>query len=191
MRILIIEDNQLHINAAKAQLSEHELTICSSYQEVEALLGVEGRHVKTKLEFDAVLTDLFLPPSWKGTQFQRGVGETILESCVKVAIPIVKNKLDCDDSLTEKIVRNSGLFQVPYGIIFALLCVKWSVPVAIVSDSDHHAGPFSWAMDLVGGFFALGSAKFFTSESLSYYWDEDDNRTKNWAKALAELKLTD
>jgi len=188
MRILIIENDPVHIEAAKKQLAEHELTICASYEEAEEVfLKGGGRTPTQKPEFDVVLTDLFLPPCWEGTQFRRSVGQKVLNNCLNAAISVVKDASpDREDSAIEETIRKSGLFQVPYGIIFSLLCIKQGIPVAIVSDANHHSGPFMWAMDLLAGKFTLDTIKFFTSDRLMNS-DEDGNWVKTWDKALEFL----
>lgn len=57
MKVLVIEDNVIHSDAAKAQLSEHDLTVVNSYDAGNKALGYE------KHEFDVVLVDLMLPAS--------------------------------------------------------------------------------------------------------------------------------
>ncbi|MDR3169202.1 MAG: response regulator [Candidatus Peribacteria bacterium] len=163
MKILIIEDNPLHIKAAKKQLSEHELTICTSYAEAEMELcgWTRSRNVSDliakKLDFDAVLTDLFLPSSVKGTELEHATQEE------RAALP-----------------------EVPYGLVFAMFALRKGIPVAIVSDMSHHKNPLCWAMDLIGGHYALGGVKFFTSELLIRE-DEERNEIKCWDKALQYL----
>lgn len=57
MKVLVIEDNTIHSDAAKAQLSAHDLTVVNSYAAGNKALGYE------KHEFDVVLVDLMLPAS--------------------------------------------------------------------------------------------------------------------------------
>ncbi len=56
MKILIIEDNHIHQEAAKAQLKDYETTVVGTYDEGQKL-------VQEKHEFDVVLVDLFMPAS--------------------------------------------------------------------------------------------------------------------------------
>ncbi|MEK7187863.1 MAG: hypothetical protein AAB691_03410 [Patescibacteria group bacterium] len=56
MRILVIDDNETHRKAAKAQLKNHELTVVGSYDE-----GQE--RVAKGHKFEAVLVDLLMPAS--------------------------------------------------------------------------------------------------------------------------------
>lgn len=61
LKILVFDDNENHRKAAVAQLGKkHNLEVVGTYREAEkALENLDG---KTKL-FDAVLTDLLVPPS--------------------------------------------------------------------------------------------------------------------------------
>ncbi|MBI2410936.1 MAG: hypothetical protein HYV32_03555 [Candidatus Kerfeldbacteria bacterium] len=63
MKILIMDDNPLHRAAAQAQLNDHELTVVSTYDDAQALIG-------KKHDFDVVLVDLLMPPSKKNLNSQ-------------------------------------------------------------------------------------------------------------------------
>lgn len=56
MKILVIDDNPVHLAAAKAQLGEHDLWTANSYDRGQELL-------QDKHDFDVVLTDLLMPAS--------------------------------------------------------------------------------------------------------------------------------
>lgn len=155
MRILVIEDTQYFIEQAKTMLADHELTICTSYKEAEEKLTGDGHWYKedTNFPFDVVLTDLHLPISFDGISDKVAVARDTF-------IPT-----------TEMFGR-----QIPYGIIFALVAIRRGVPVAIVSDGNHHGSPMSWALDLIGhGSPVIGKHKFVYHEG------------KDWGKALQQL----
>lgn len=73
MKILIIEDKPLHIASAEkfAQESGHEVVIINNYDDANCVLKHEARWDKTTqdfvitklLDYDMVMTDLFLPIS--------------------------------------------------------------------------------------------------------------------------------
>ena len=56
MKILVIEDKELHQASARETLAGHDLTIVSSYDAAVKLLG-------SKFDFEAVLSDLMMPMS--------------------------------------------------------------------------------------------------------------------------------
>ncbi len=59
MKILVIDDNQGNLEAAKKQLANHELILCSSFEEARELLASSN-------DYDVVMTDLFLPKCLDG-----------------------------------------------------------------------------------------------------------------------------
>ncbi len=72
MKILIIDDNRTHLNAATTQLgAEHSLTVAQSYDEGKRLLLAEP------FGFEAVLCDLLMPASGEqqGRDGMRYVGQ--------------------------------------------------------------------------------------------------------------------
>ncbi len=64
MKILVIDDNQLHLDAAVAQLGKNHEVICAqTFKYGQELLGFTYEHGKTthKHDFDVVLCDLLMP----------------------------------------------------------------------------------------------------------------------------------
>ena len=53
MKILIIEDTEIHMQSAREQFGSHELEVVSSYE--------QGEFALQKVGFDVVLTDLMMP----------------------------------------------------------------------------------------------------------------------------------
>lgn len=58
MKILVINDNQTNIDSALSLLSDHDVTTISSFNEFEKMHHEKKDFLK---EYDAVLTDLFMP----------------------------------------------------------------------------------------------------------------------------------
>lgn len=137
MKILVIDDSRLNLEAAKAQFKGDEVHVIDSYREAEELLrdrysesdieeilkrrGVtkssknywnevwELRKVRDiPLEYDAVLVDLLLPASNRDMASDKYVGQ-----------------------------------EMPIGIFLALLAAKRSGPkyVAVLTSLDHHQHP--------------------------------------------------
>jgi CheY-like chemotaxis protein len=57
MKILVIDDSDIHVAAAQAQLKDHDVRVASTYDEGRDLL------VEMPNKFDVVLVDLLMPPS--------------------------------------------------------------------------------------------------------------------------------
>ena len=174
MRILIIEDKPCHIEAAKRQLAEHELTICASYDEAEKKFTGSGHWYDKKaiFPFDVVLTDLFLTPSPIGTI-------TVVQNG--------QNESDVISEYTPEAIKEFGN-EVPYGLAFVLAAMRRGVPVAIVSDLSHHSHPMSWALDLIGfsdkAKITMGTSVLSSSTTMK---SENGERVKDWGKALDKL----
>ncbi len=179
LRVLVIEDSLVQIEAAQAQLVNHEITVCRSFREAEGVLAgaKNGCWYKEDAEFpfDAVLTDLFLPPSPIGTVSVVQNYETE-EGVIKRDLP--------------KTIERFGE-EIPYGLVIALASMRRNTPVAIVSDKNHHGHPINWALDLVASRerrLLLGTSHFLTMEGC-YLVTKNANgeRVKDWGKALEIL----
>ncbi len=62
MKILVIEDKEMHRKSAKLTLAGHEVTIVDSYDKAMELL-------QPQMEFEVVLTDMMLPMSESGLAY--------------------------------------------------------------------------------------------------------------------------
>ncbi len=67
MRILVIDDNEINLKAAAAQLADHELTLVNNYQKAQDLINGDRWGGTKKESFDAVLVDLLMPASGLGS----------------------------------------------------------------------------------------------------------------------------
>lgn len=70
MKILVIDDKTIHIEAARAQFADHKLTTAGSYDEGKRL--IYGSYSAPPQYFDAVLVDLLMPASGEA-QVQDGL----------------------------------------------------------------------------------------------------------------------
>lgn len=124
MKILVIDDNIIHRNAAKKALEGHDLTIAKSFDEALELLG--SRYDDKDTEYEVVLTDMNMPMS---------------------AQTISKELYDPEQ-------------EVAYGFVLALHAAqKGAKFVAMVTDTNHHRGAMSAALDHIG-------FPYYPSESL-------------------------
>ena len=108
MRILVIEDKQIHQDSARETLTDHDLMIAQSYDDAVDELN------RPSFNYEAVLTDMNMPMS-KGT--------------------LSREAYKPDE-------------QVPYGFVLALLAAhRGAKYVAMVTDTNHHKGAMSNALD--------------------------------------------
>ena len=161
-RILVVEDTEQHIQAAKQQLGEYELIMVSDYRKfleelvgtciVETIAGYPNR-IELALGFpksssyDAVLTDMNFP-------------------------------------------EKTGSSENALGYAVAMMCAAAKVPlVGIVSATNHHMGPLAEGLAKLKhldskGLFQVGDTRIM-------YFDDDDldtrNQPKRWDKALEYL----
>jgi len=112
MKILVVEDKEMHCKSAEETLQDHELTIINSFEGAMGVMDEEGN-----FPFDVVLTDMMMPMS------------------------------------REKLASEFFNFgeQVPYGFVIALkAALRGAKFVAMVTDTNHHAGAMSAAIDHLG-----------------------------------------
>ncbi|MFA5994390.1 MAG: hypothetical protein WC823_05525 [Parcubacteria group bacterium] len=112
MKILVIEDNELHRQSARETLAGHDITIVESFDEAMNIMNT-----RSGFNFEVVLTDMMLPMGMKRT-------------------------------LTREAFKSSE--QVPYGLIIALrAAISGAKFVAMVTDTNHHQGAMSAAIDFL------------------------------------------
>ncbi|MCX6761523.1 MAG: response regulator [Candidatus Moranbacteria bacterium] len=131
LKILVVDDNQKHLDSALATLKDHNVTICNNYDEAVNLL--EGQYVDPKGKscysfeegakalpyWDAVLCDLLMPAgeNEQGPRGMRYVGQ-----------------------------------EMPVGWALALSAAfKGAKYVAVVTDMNHHNHPASALLDGLKG----------------------------------------
>lgn len=146
MKILVIEDNQLHIDAAIAQLGEHDLTIFKSWREImgyslergcgfsSQLIGDHEKQRKLFCEYDMVLTDINIP----GT-------------------------LDSDGSEPE----------APIGLAIIIRMAEFGIKyIGAITDKGHHSDALTKTFDMWASYkkpFVLGGSKIMIKDSFMTY----------------------
>jgi len=122
MKILVVEDKQMHRDSARETLQGHDLAIVESFDEAMRLL-------EDKTDFEVVLTDMMMPMSRK------------------TLAPEAFNRGE----------------QVPYGFVIALRAALMGAKfVAMVTDTNHHKGAMSAAIDCLGsGYYHEGFSPNF------------------------------
>ncbi len=167
LNILVIDDYPENLTAAKEQLSGHNLTCVSSYEEAEKALVGDNHFFRRSVGevptgvYDVVITDLMMPASPKG----QGKPE-------------------------------NARGEVPYGLIFAILALRLRTSkVILLTDSNHHNSPLSWALDTLGSYdgypYSIGeSTVLFNSQGVLYDRERhESNRPllKDYAAALKSV----
>lgn len=168
MKILVIDDTQTHLAAARQTLTEHDITTCSDYD--EALKYLEEKFVDKsgnpcsgweddaeKMPYwDAVLCDLLMPAGRdaQGTRGLKFVGQ-----------------------------------EMPVGWSLALVAAKRGAKyVAVASDLDHHSHPASAMLDRLYGFLTIdGACVLFTNNVSLVNIAGLKEKGKDWGDILSLL----
>lgn len=173
MKILIVEDKECNIQAARIQLAEHDVTIVTGFDQAYQALGFGCFGYKPLVNpFEVVLTDNFLP---KGGDMLMG--------------PEGSQK-----------AREQG--AMPYGAVIALYAIQTGVKyVGIHSAGNHHDDPFSFALEGLKGTFNQsvlstflkyetywdGGSKFSHPAKHQYVLPAGWQVVKNWVRALERM----
>jgi len=126
--------------------------------------------LKSDLNFEAGLLDLYLPVGPKDQHIKQHY---------------------CGESSYLK----SDVEFLPAGIVFALALVNADIPVAIVTDSDHHSDWLCNLLDIVQCSRLLLHHKplqviFVEARGANLGHSEDGSFVKDWAEALDRLKIS-
>ena len=161
-RILVVENSEQHIEAARKQLGQYELAIVSDYRAfLEKVIG-------TRVQ-----------------KYIMGYPDSI-----ELAIGFPKNP-NYDAVLTDmNFPEKPGSHENALGYAVAMMCAAAKVPlVGIVSATNHHMGPLAEGLAKLKhldskGLFQVGDTRIM-------YFDDDDldtrNQPKRWDKALEYL----
>lgn len=154
MKILVVEDKEMHRRSAEETLAGHEVTIVESFD--EAIKLMDRRIDKENVQ--RLLIEMGFPtrPDSKDKDrwdaYWRANDEAEAKSVVSFPFEVV---------LTDMMMPMSretlapGIFspgeQVPYGFVIALrAALRGAKFVAMVTDTNHHEGAMSAAMDHLG-----------------------------------------
>ncbi len=143
LKVLIIEDNPLHLHTAKrfAEESGHEVTVVSTLKEAQEALRAtfDGFFPeKERKMYDVVLTDLYLKTSIFG------IGHNLIDGLPK---------------------------ETPYGFIIALFALMVGVKnIGVLTDADRHKDALVRGAHMIRAYksTAIGNANFIFSESCTY-----------------------
>lgn len=166
MKILVIDDNQENIKAAKEQFNnpDFDLTVADNYDEAFELICQKKKNTNKPMgyeiidhDFQIVLCDLMMPAS--------------------------KNKMG------EKGMQFIGQ-EMPVGIFLAIQAGIYgpdNVIVGMLSNTSHHDHPGAAASnDFPLSSFSLGKGNAVFTNRIWYF--ENENHSKNWIKFLEHIK---
>lgn len=147
MNILVIDNTPAQLTAAKTQLEAlgHTVTCVDSFYGFMTLAMERAqstlRFWEPKLDFDVVLTDLFMPASPKDLASYREEGG--------IAKSTRRYFTDVSYDQGEVVGTPSpNAPEVPYGIVIAMVAAMGGAKkVGVLSHGDHHSDPMAWAMD--------------------------------------------
>lgn len=154
MRILVIEDKESHRESAEATLSGHELTIVKSFDDAMELMARKF----DEENIQRLLAEAGFPtkPDSEDTERWYAYWNAHDEAQAKSVIPFPFEVVltDMMMPMSRKTIApgvfNSGE-QVPYGFIIALKATLCGAKfVAMVTDTNHHEGAMSAALDHLG-----------------------------------------
>lgn len=143
MKVLVIEDTKRHQESARETLSDHELTIVTSFDEAIEALDTqydEARIEQLKAESGLAYGD-------------DGYREMLSEVTSQCTLPLPWDVVLTDmmmpmskANLAPSVHNHREL--IPYGFIIALRAAEAGAKlVAVVTDVNHHMGAISAAMD--------------------------------------------
>jgi CheY-like chemotaxis protein len=167
MKILVIEDKEMHRTAAAETLAGHELTIVASFDAGIKAMSTEVDH--KELERLKSVTNF--------PDYPRGVGATdkdreAWDAKLRELEDQTRPRPQFDAVLTDMNMPMSrqtlapGVYQydaeVPYGFILALRASQIGAKyVAMVTDTNHHQGAMSAAIDHLGEAYYRGTEEPF------------------------------
>ncbi len=211
MKILVVEDKEKNIEAAKNQLASHDVTIITGYDQAHKM-------IKAKLDLDELGTILNneLPSGWKTVDEKKvfmdgnGIWDLVspegkktsywdapkdVERIYKVSAKKATHP-PFDVVLTDVMFSKGGdecmsaegkelakrQGEMPYGPIVALRAIQAGVKmVGIITQGSHHDDPFIFAFDGLYGF-KNGDTKVVCTNGM-----QTETGVKNWAKLLEKL----
>ncbi len=154
MKILVIDDKAAHQASALETLAGHEVTILDSF---EAAMRAMQPTINNELR-NQLMTEAGLPVSCKHIEeeerktYWRAWDEAGQKSVVPFPFDVVLTDMMMPMA---KETLADGVFdprvQMPYGFVIALEAARRGAKfVAMLTDTNHHKGPMSAALDYFG-----------------------------------------
>ncbi|MEK7619803.1 MAG: hypothetical protein AAB413_01010 [Patescibacteria group bacterium] len=200
MRILVIDDKQNHRDSATETLKGHEVSVASSYDEATRLMepaydeAIEEKHLRdagvTKQNPAFVNTDEG-KERWKAYWAARKSAHSAAEIPFPFEVVLTDMMMPMGDWNTLRDACDPSQ-QIPYGFVLALRAAqrgaKW---VAMVTDTNHHKGAMSAAIDCIGDSYYSGKEADFQINGAKVRFVHapfcEDGISKDWGRVLADL----
>lgn len=155
MKILVIEDSELHRMSAAQSLANHEVTIVKSYDEAMELM--DEKIDKAKRDRLLVEAGFKSQPESSKDEKWRAYWDARKKASSESAIPFDFEVVLTDmmlpmseDTLAPGVWRRDE--QVPYGFVIALRATtRGAKYVAMLTDTNHHQSAMSASLDKLGG----------------------------------------
>ncbi|MBI4709304.1 MAG: hypothetical protein HY764_03835 [Candidatus Portnoybacteria bacterium] len=209
MKILVVEDKEKNIEAAKRALGGHELTIVTGYDQAHEVLipVVDPNEFRAAFEKATggwkIIEEDSSIPNHKIWYLRNSEGEEMphFEAPKEIRLALRKAEVEskhmpfdvvltdvmlpkggnqCMNAKGEELVSKQG--EMPYGPIIVLRALQAGVKkVGIITQGNHHDDPFVFAFDRLFGFSA-GDTKLVASNHM-----ETKDGLKDWGRLLAEL----
>ncbi|MFH0874054.1 MAG: hypothetical protein V1846_04440 [Candidatus Komeilibacteria bacterium] len=155
MKILVVEDKEMHRQSARDSLAGHDVTIVDSF---DAAMGLMAKKIDDE-NVTRLMTEAGFPATpdrnggdeeWKA--FWKAHREAEAKSVVPFPFDVVLT--DMMMPMSRQTLASEAYHpaeQVPYGFIIALKAAKVGAKfVAMVTDTNHHKGAMSAAIDHLG-----------------------------------------
>lgn len=155
MKVLVVEDKEMHRQSARETLQGHDITIVASFDAAMEILksGINREKVTRLVERAGYRSrPNFRDPGYDAyRRVERGAEE---ESTVTLPFDVVLTDMMMPMS-TGNGVLAPGVYssdeQVPYGFVIALYAAAHGAKfVALVTDTNHHRSALSAALDQIG-----------------------------------------
>jgi len=174
MKILVVEDKEMHRQSARETLAGHEVTIHSSFDQAIDAMKVEIDEENVQ----KVLTEAGFSrkPEQEDTQEYRKAywkAHSEAEKASVIPFPFETVLVDMMMPMSRRTLASDAYNwgeEVPYGFVLALrAALRGARFIAVVTDTNHHKGAMSAALDHLG---------------FAYYRSMRPNFTINGAKCL-------
>ncbi|HCC22595.1 TPA: hypothetical protein DF272_00215 [Candidatus Falkowbacteria bacterium] len=154
MRILVIEDNEAHRQSAEETLRGHEVTIVESFDEAMELMDrkIDERNVQRLLSEAGVATAPKYTDRESWTAYRKVLDDANSRSVIPFPFEVVLTDMMMpmsSQTLAPEVFNHRE--RVPYGFVIALrAALRGARFVAMVTDTNHHQGAMSAAIDHLG-----------------------------------------